>query len=182
MTQSTRDIIRESAERNFAGHQLEVLHESGLLRHYRCGSPNRNAYAFWVTTIPGYLFLTGDLGTTVLRRESDMLQWLPRALRDPHYLMSKVVRGIETEEFDPECAAQWVKEVAAEGHRKLSPALAEALASAAFEDGEGAFRDGLEEAGIHGADQPECMQPNATFWWHYECLKWFARAANLKGD
>ena len=180
MTQSTRDVVRESAERNFAGHQLETIHESGLFRHYRCGSPHRNAYAFWVTTIPGYLFLTGDLGETVLRREADMLPWLARAIDDPHYLAGKVAPEINTKEFDEERAKRWVREFAEECPDELSAEQAEELMGQIEEKGEGAIGDIMCALGDY--DPPSCRKLSATFWWHYECLKWFARAAKLKGE
>lgn len=168
---SLAEMIRGRAAEAFARHEIEVLHHCGLYRQWRCGTPERSAYAFWVTTMPGYAILTGDLGATMLARERDMLPWLAKAVRDPEYMAGKVVTGIETHEFDEDGARQWVRDRAAEEPGGRVGQNAGRLL-AALESGEDDFRRMLAyDCGV--GIQPRLRRLNGAFLWHCECFRWF---------
>lgn len=103
----------ESFLKDVANHELTVLHEDGVYRHLRFRSPKSWAYGFDVTTWPGYLCYTGDMGCYVFRRLEDMLEFfrdsrsdarLPLRI-DPWYWGQKaeaVCRSDGLKEYSPE--------------------------------------------------------------------------------
>lgn len=56
-------------------HTLEILHDDGVYRHLKCTNKGSSVYRFDVTTWPGYLCLSGDMGTFVFARVNDMLRF-----------------------------------------------------------------------------------------------------------
>ncbi len=46
-----------------AFHRLEIIRDDGLYRHLRMKQPGTSCYYFDVITWPGYLTVTGDMGT-----------------------------------------------------------------------------------------------------------------------
>ncbi|MEI2602708.1 hypothetical protein V8O11_02645 [Erwinia aphidicola] len=61
--------------RDVSGHQLEVIRDDGLYRHLRFQRPGTNAYYFEIVTWPGYLTVTGDMGTWTFSRIADMFEF-----------------------------------------------------------------------------------------------------------
>lgn len=51
-----------------ARHQLTVLHDQGLYRHLRWAVPGSGINAVEITTIPGALFVSGDMGSWSFQR------------------------------------------------------------------------------------------------------------------
>ncbi len=58
---------------DFSKHVLTVKHNDGLYRHLRCQKPGTWIYGFDVTTWPGHLAITGDIGSYLFARVPDML-------------------------------------------------------------------------------------------------------------
>lgn len=83
--------------RDVALHQLEVLREDGVYRHLRFKRPGTNAYYFDIVTWPGYLTVTGDMGTWTFSREHDMIrQFFPSDIAvgiNPSYWSEKIEAG-----------------------------------------------------------------------------------------
>lgn len=83
--------------RDVALHQLEVLREDGVYRHLRFKRPGTNAYYFDIVTWPGYLTVTGDMGTWTFSREHDMIrQFFPSNIAggiNPGYWSEKIEAG-----------------------------------------------------------------------------------------
>lgn len=83
--------------RDVALHRLEVLREDGVYRHLRFKRPGTNAYYFDIVTWPGYLTVTGDMGTWTFSREHDMVrQFFPSDIAggiNPGYWSEKIEAG-----------------------------------------------------------------------------------------
>ncbi|MFY3739344.1 hypothetical protein ACOS9E_25265, partial [Escherichia coli] len=46
-----------------AFHRLEIIRDDGFYRHLRMKQPGTSCYYFDIITWPGYLTVTGDMGT-----------------------------------------------------------------------------------------------------------------------
>lgn len=62
--------------RDTRGHQMTIRQDDGLYRHISVGKPNDRAYHFNITTFPGYLVFTGDMGSFVFSRLRDMFDFM----------------------------------------------------------------------------------------------------------
>lgn len=60
---------------NVAEHEMTVMLDSGLYRHIRFKKPGTRMYYFDLTTWPGFLAITGDMGSYVFSRLEDMFQF-----------------------------------------------------------------------------------------------------------
>lgn len=58
-----------------SSHKLDVIRDDGLYRHLRFSRQNTRAYSFDIVTWPGYLTVTGDMGTWTFSRISDMFEF-----------------------------------------------------------------------------------------------------------
>ena len=58
-----------------ANHEMTVLRDDGLYRHIRFRKPNMINMGFDLTTWPGYLCYSGDMGCYVFSRIPDMLKF-----------------------------------------------------------------------------------------------------------
>lgn len=58
-----------------AFHQLEIIRDDGLYRHLRMKQPGTSCYYFDIVTWPGYLTVTGDMGTWTFSRIADMFDF-----------------------------------------------------------------------------------------------------------
>lgn len=54
-----------------ASHEMTVLHDDGPYRHVRFAKPGTKVLAFELSTTPGVLTITGDMGTYVFERDRD---------------------------------------------------------------------------------------------------------------
>ena len=76
--------------RNFvdrtAGHTLRVLFEDGLHRHLRVQAPGTRIWSWDITTWPGHLAISGDVGAGYMfAREPDMLEFFCYAEKSNGY-------------------------------------------------------------------------------------------------
>lgn len=101
-------VTAESFLRDVAEHRITVVHEHGVHRHIRCqkqdGCP---FYSFDVVTWPGYLTVTGDMGSYTWCRVDDMFRFFrrPDLVINPGYWTEKLVGVCRTDglrEFDIE--------------------------------------------------------------------------------
>ncbi len=104
-----------------AQHQMEVLLDNGLHRHLKFSNAGSSVYRFDIVTWPGYLTISGDMGTSVFRRMPDMLEFFrndqrkdaaPDVLRiNPGYWAEKCVANDgEGKKFDENLFEQVVRE------------------------------------------------------------------------
>jgi hypothetical protein len=72
-------LSRECTEDQFlsdvASHVLTIQHDDGVFRHLRLGKPGTYCMSFNLTTWPGHLAISGDMGTYVFNRLDDMFQF-----------------------------------------------------------------------------------------------------------
>jgi len=69
----TADFLRDVAT-----HELTIIRNDGLYRHLRFKRPGSSCMYFDLITWPGHLCYTGDMGTYVFSRISDMLEFFRR--------------------------------------------------------------------------------------------------------
>ncbi len=71
--------IHKEVERRFPKeteeHAAHVQLDNGLFRHIECRRPGTYSYGFNITTWPGYLAITGDMGSFVFCRLADMFEF-----------------------------------------------------------------------------------------------------------
>lgn len=58
-----------------ASHTLTVQHDDGVFRHLKLGKPGTYCMSFMLTTWPGHLAISGDMGTYVFNRLDDMFDF-----------------------------------------------------------------------------------------------------------
>lgn len=76
-------------------HQLTVIKDDGLYRHLKVAKPNSNAMHYNITTWPGYLCISGDMGCFTFERLTDMFEFFrctPGSI-NPTYWQEKVQAG-----------------------------------------------------------------------------------------
>lgn len=83
--------------RDTAHHNVIIEHDEGVYRHLIFKAPGTNSYRFDIITWPGYLTVTGDMGTWTFAREWDMVtHFFPIGTAEginPGYWSEKVEAG-----------------------------------------------------------------------------------------
>ena len=105
------DQIHGIAVTAFAGHKIEQRLNQGMFRSWRCRRDGTWAYGFDVTTIPGTLVITGDIGELIVQRSEDMISWSSGSIHSIDYFAEKVPRSMETGEFCVEVAKEFLSEL-----------------------------------------------------------------------
>lgn len=72
---STNEPTEASFLRDVAKHEMTVIHDAGEIRHLRFGRPSDSNMHFNITTVPGYLMFTGDMGALTFTRLRDMFEF-----------------------------------------------------------------------------------------------------------
>src|SRR5690348_17164327 len=106
-------MIAQSAEMAalaFAEHKLTERLNQGMFRSWRCCRPGSWTYGFDVTTTPGYLFVTGDIGDLIVGRTGDMIAWSRSAIGSISYFAEKVPSSIDTKEWSSDRAREWIRD------------------------------------------------------------------------
>lgn len=158
----------------FKDHKIELRLNQGLYRHWRCAKPGDGNHSFSITTIPGSILVTGDIGTLVVERETEMIHWCKTAIRDVHYFASKVPQEFKKYEYDPDMARRYIAEELQSD--ELSEEDRETLLDLQedCDDGELDFKRCLHESGyIDGCDFPDLDNYTSSFLWCREAIKWF---------
>jgi hypothetical protein len=102
--------VREAAQRAFKDHVIELRSRDGVYRTWRCGKPEESIYHFIITTIPGSLIITGDLGSMIVSRHYDMLPWCRGSCESTGYFAEKVPREFQTSEFSYAVLKKWMED------------------------------------------------------------------------
>ena len=93
--------------RDVSNHQLEIIRDDGLYRHLRFKRPGTSAYYFDIITWPGYLVVTGDMGTWTFSRITDMIDFFGGAREsfdiNPGYWSEKFESGAGGSRYDSPC-------------------------------------------------------------------------------
>lgn len=87
--------IKMNFQRDIAQHQMTVIKDEGFHRHVRFQQPGTIEMYFDLVTWPGHLCYTGDMGTYVFERVTDMFDFFRRPDKsyriDLRYWAQKVV-------------------------------------------------------------------------------------------
>lgn len=92
--------------KDVANHQLTVNLDQGVFRDITIADPNTMAMHYNITTRPGYLIFTGDMGDFIFQRTNDMFGFFrPQSgyYINPGYWGEKVEAGVVSE-FDIDTA------------------------------------------------------------------------------
>ncbi|HCG2926649.1 TPA: hypothetical protein NJV01_003354 [Escherichia coli] len=83
--------------RDTAHHNVIIERDEGVYRHLIFKAPGTNSYRFDIITWPGYLTVTGDMGTWTFSRERDMItHFFPAGTAggiNPGYWSEKIEAG-----------------------------------------------------------------------------------------
>ncbi len=71
----THECTEERFLRDVAGHKMTVIRDDGVARHIRFAKPGTGCMHFDLITWPGCLCYTGDMGTYVFQRLTDMFEF-----------------------------------------------------------------------------------------------------------
>lgn len=71
-------------------HQMTVTHDDGVYRHLRFQRPGFWLYHYEITTWPGHLTITGDMGTFTFARVDDMFTFFNEPRINPGYWAEKL--------------------------------------------------------------------------------------------
>ncbi|HIE4916020.1 TPA: hypothetical protein ACXNLX_000322 [Klebsiella aerogenes] len=76
-------------------HRLEIIRDDGLYRHLRMKQPGTSCYYYDIITWPGYLTVTGDMGTWTFSRIADMFNFFGawEGEINTHYWSEKLEAG-----------------------------------------------------------------------------------------
>lgn len=180
------EAVRKQMTRRFKPFKITELLRSGIYRSWFCADPESWDCSFTVTTIPGHLIVTGDLGDLIVARCYDMLPWCRGSCESTGYFAEKVPHGYETEEFSPLVLEEWIKyeirEIRQSQKEEKDPTyrasemekLNETLDAGLDEDGEGYFRRELEDV-YDGSDAPSWSIWTHRFLVLREAVRWFVR-------
>ncbi len=71
-----KEMTVEEYDKRFEGdiekHEMKIYHDEGVYRHVRFGRPETNCMHFNLTTFPGRLCYSGDMGDFTFARVNDM--------------------------------------------------------------------------------------------------------------
>ena len=71
----SNDCTQEQFLRDVAKHEMIVIRDDGVNRHIRFKQPDTGCMHFDLITCPGHLCYTGDMGTYVFQRLTDMFEF-----------------------------------------------------------------------------------------------------------
>ena len=92
MTDYYEKLDKAKAEfmRDAAQHEMVVQQDEGVFRHIRFSHGGSSVYHFNITTWPGYLCISGDMGCFVFARTTDMFEFFRGDKINPGYWSEKL--------------------------------------------------------------------------------------------
>lgn len=127
---------KEDAERHFprdiANHRVTIKRDDGVYRHVVLAEPGTRNMMFELITYPGGLLYTGDMGTFVFERLTDMFEFFRGRRPMLSYWAEKCRAGVVKEASEAamlEAVAEYVSDFA-ESHGLDDDAKADLLAEA----------------------------------------------------
>lgn len=173
MTRNEKEV-RGFTDKALAEHVITERMRSGVYRSWRCQKPGTWTYGFDITTYPGTIVITGDIGDLIVQRVYDMLPWCRSSVNDAQYFASKVPHAIQTKEFSDNELRRWIKdelkdkETKAE-HKKI---LKEAVLHLDDSHGSEWWHERLYDVWI-GNDPPGWKDYTRNFLWCRDAIRWF---------
>jgi hypothetical protein len=113
--------VYEAFVQDVKDHEVTVELDQGVFRHLVCAKPGTSIHSFEITTWPGYLAVTGDMGAFLFSRVNDMFEFF-RTGKEPWMISfgywaekcQAVDRREGIREYSPETAkralADWMTE------------------------------------------------------------------------
>lgn len=93
-----------------ATHEVKIIQDNGMFRYIKFGKPNSNDMHFNLTTWPGFLAYTGDMGSYIFSRVPDMFEFFRDASGkyqvNPFYWSEKIMA---TDKYDSHEKFSWDK-------------------------------------------------------------------------
>jgi hypothetical protein len=91
----TNDEVEVFFKNDTKNHIMEIINDNGeLSRHIRFSNKGSNIHKYSLITWPGYLLITGDMGTYVFKRLTDMFDFFDTNLKsckiNPAYWAEKL--------------------------------------------------------------------------------------------
>lgn len=111
--------IEKNFLRDVQDHTLEVV-EKGLLRYLKFRNKNGSSkHHFNITTWPGYLAISGDMGHFVFRKEPDMFKFFRGKIDSVGYITEKLIAEDlnRARVFSQEVLINSLKEIARQYHQ-----------------------------------------------------------------
>lgn len=174
-------VVKELATDAFKHHWILEESESRRAYYWVCGTGKSPAYSFGVATIPGWLFVTGDIGCLMLNaKHDDMVTWARTSVEDVTYLAKNVPPELPIREYDPELADAWCAGRLDELRRGRPEGWTETCRvveslSESTNSGE-LFKQELFASGlVDSCDFPKFDNWTSSFLWCREALLWFLR-------
>lgn len=103
----------ESFLKDVASHQLTVNLDQGVFRDITIKKPSSSDMHYNITTRPGFLIFTGDMGDFIFERTNDMFGFF-RSQDDAYHInigyWAEKIQAGKVSEFDPEIACESVKQ------------------------------------------------------------------------
>ena len=75
MTEEKQEIIKKQFLKDVKDHSIKVVNDDELFRHIIMSRKDSCTYRYEITTWPGYLCFSGDMGCFVFKRIEDMFQF-----------------------------------------------------------------------------------------------------------
>ncbi|WP_053101750.1 hypothetical protein [Thiopseudomonas alkaliphila] len=113
MSQPTTETFLKDVE----SHRMTVLSDNGVNRSLKFENPNCSNLHFFITTWPGHLCISGDMGTFVFSRIHDMFEFF-KNIDNAGYYTEKLVAGVASE-YCQETAKKDIIEIVK--HAELTP-------------------------------------------------------------
>lgn len=85
-----RQDAKARFDKDTADHEMTVQLSNGLHRHITFKRPGSSVYHFHITTWPGYLCISGDMGSFVFSRTPDMFEFFRGSRINPGYWSEKL--------------------------------------------------------------------------------------------
>lgn len=192
--QQTVNRNAEMARKAFADHGVELVLNDGVNRRWICKKPGTSMYRFDITTFPGTMIVTGDLGTLVVERTMDMLVWARNSVGDIQYFAEKVPSNIRTVEYSTEVVEEWFRDELRElkeefDHRYIDRDEYRRRRDKIKEVRAGMYLDAMGSDEVYratqelwgGSDPPNFRNWDNTFLWCRQCVIWLLAHVDEKG-
>lgn len=181
--------IKERFVKETENHNMEVLMDNGLYRHLKFTNNGSQVYRFDIHTWPGYLCVSGDMGTYVFSRIADMFEFFDKDINakyaiNPGYWGEKLDavdgrRAAGFEEFSQEIFAEHVwedfkqfsEEHEGDEDKEKLAALKEALQEQVIDSSHDGNTRAYDAAmSFNWEDDDETMQFNMHDFWDHSCI------------
>ena len=173
------DVVRDKIAK-IAHHEIEEKLIQPPYRHIRCGRPKSVVFHFNVTTFPGRLVVSGDIGFMAWERCEDMFTWAPGAIKSIDYFEEKVPRELGTKEYEPDLAREVLTELidedkdlmSYEEHCERTDKIKDCMRH--VDEGIEVLSQEVYQSDLFdGCDFPDFTTFSSRFLWMREALLWF---------